>query len=49
MNWLIGFVIACCIATSAFAQSTGEQLRVATRIVKPFVFEEKGELTGFSV
>ena len=49
MDWLIGFVIACCMATSAFAQSAGEQLRVATRIVKPFVFEDEGKLTGFSV
>src|SRR5207342_545386 len=49
MNWLFGLVIACCAASNAFAQSAGGPLRVATRIVKPFVFEEKGKLTGFSV
>src|SRR2546425_9347530 len=30
-----------------FAQP--ESLRVATRIIKPFVFEEGGDLTGFSI
>lgn len=49
MNWLFALVIACCAASNAFAQSAGGPLRVATRIVKPFVFEEKGKLTGFSV
>jgi polar amino acid transport system substrate-binding protein len=32
----------------AFSQSQDDNLRVATRMVKPFVFEEKGSLTGFS-
>jgi polar amino acid transport system substrate-binding protein len=36
-------------AASAFAQAQQENLRVATRLVKPFAFEEKGKLTGFSV
>lgn len=49
MKWPFGLVIACCLATNAFAQSAEEHLRVATRIVKPFVFEENGKLTGFSV
>jgi polar amino acid transport system substrate-binding protein len=31
------------------AQAPAETLRVATRVVKPFVFEERGQLTGFSV
>jgi polar amino acid transport system substrate-binding protein len=33
----------------AQAQESQPNLRVATRLVKPFVFEEKGRLTGFSV
>ena len=37
------------LASSAFAQPRVESLRVATRLVKPFVFEENGNLTGFSV
>jgi len=37
------------LATNAFAQPQAERLRVATRVVKPFVFEEKSQLTGFSV
>ena len=37
------------IAASVLAQPQQKQLRVATRIIKPFVFEEKGKLTGFSV
>ena len=49
MNWLVGVVLACCSASSAFAQPAQEQLKVATRIVRPFVFEEKGSLTGFSI
>ena len=31
------------------AQPSKENLAVATRLVRPFVFEEKGKLTGFSV
>ncbi|HWH76900.1 MAG TPA: transporter substrate-binding domain-containing protein, partial [Candidatus Binatus sp.] len=31
------------------AQSKNDQLRVATRLVQPFVFEANGNLTGFSV
>ena len=37
------------IAPSAFTQSQEPKLLVATRLVKPFVFEESGQLTGFSV
>ena len=33
----------------AFSRSQDDNLCVATRMVKPFVFEEKGSLTGFSV
>src|SRR4029077_8010855 len=34
---------------SAWAQPREATLHVATRLVKPFVFEERGQLTGFSV
>jgi polar amino acid transport system substrate-binding protein len=37
------------VPTLVFAQPTGHRLRVATRIVKPFVFEESQALTGFSI
>ena len=33
----------------ALAQPQPEKLRVVTRLVKPFVFEEGGTLTGFSI
>jgi ABC-type amino acid transport substrate-binding protein len=36
-------------ANSVFAQAQQEKLRVATRLVKPFVYDEAGTLTGFSV
>jgi len=50
MNRLLGFFIFYgCLTAGVWAQTSGDQLRVATRIVKPFVFEDKGKLTGFSV
>lgn len=50
MNWLLGIgFFLCCLTASAEAQPQGEPLRVATRVVKPFVFEDKGKLTGFSI
>jgi polar amino acid transport system substrate-binding protein len=36
-------------ATPVFGQPREPKLRVATRIIKPFVFEENGALTGFSI
>jgi len=33
----------------AFAQPKAGRLRVATRLVRPFVYEQQGQLTGFSV
>ena len=36
-------------SNAAFAQVQQEKLRVATRTIKPFVFEENGALTGFSI
>jgi len=49
MKKLIVSVLLCWLAANAFAQPQAGRLRVATRVVKPFVFEEKGQLTGFSV
>src|SRR5580765_2029095 len=37
------------IVPFAFAQPKEQKLRVATRLIKPFVYEEGGQLTGFSV
>jgi polar amino acid transport system substrate-binding protein len=37
------------VPTAGLAQVPNEVLRVATRVVKPFVFEERGQLTGFSI
>ncbi|HEY2922220.1 MAG TPA: transporter substrate-binding domain-containing protein [Candidatus Binatia bacterium] len=39
----------CVFASAAQAQPKVENLRVATRQIRPFVFEENGRLTGFSV
>ena len=36
-------------APSAFTQPQEPKLLVATRLIKPFVFEESGQLTGFRV
>ena len=35
-------------APAAFTQPQELKLQVATRLIKPFVFEESGQLTGFS-
>ena len=46
------FILAltlCLSAAAGFAQPKAEGLRVATRLVRPFVFEENGRLTGFSI
>ena len=50
MKWFVGlFIFYGCLISSALAQPAAEPVRVATRIVKPFVFEENGKLTGFSI
>ena len=49
MKLRVGLLFSCLLVSNSFAQSQGETLRVATRLVKPFVIEEKGSLTGFSV
>jgi polar amino acid transport system substrate-binding protein len=37
------------LASSTLAQPKAEKLQVATRLVRPFVYEQQGQLTGFSV
>lgn len=49
MKRLIVPLCLCLCAAYSSAQTQPESLRVATRLVKPFVFEDKGKLTGFSV
>ena len=49
MKWLIGLFVCFCLSSTALAQPAAEKLRVATRLVKPFAFEENGKRTGFSV
>jgi len=45
---LIASLLLCC-AAPANGQPKEEKLRVATRLVRPFVYEQQGQLTGFSV
>jgi polar amino acid transport system substrate-binding protein len=45
---LIVSLLLCC-AAPAFGQPKEEKLRIATRLVRPFVYEQQGQLTGFSV
>jgi polar amino acid transport system substrate-binding protein len=42
-------LLTCLAPIAAFSQPTEPTLRVATRIIKPFVFEENRALTGFSI
>ena len=49
MKIVTALILSFATVSSAVAQTQHEPLRVATRLVKPFVFEEKGQLTGFSV
>src|SRR5215475_8511364 len=49
MKKLIASLFLSLLATQSFGQPKPENLRVATRLVKPFVFEDKGQLSGFSV
>src|SRR6266545_2315012 len=49
MKTPILILFLCLLAGAALAQSKGENLRVATRQIRPFVFEENGRLTGFSI
>ena len=38
-----------CFAPYTFGQSQPSKLRVATRLVRPFVYDQQGQLTGFSI
>jgi polar amino acid transport system substrate-binding protein len=38
-----------CFAPQTFGQSQSGKLRVATRLVQPFVYGQQGQLTGFSI
>ena len=49
MKQIIASLFLCLLATHSSAQPQPESLRVATRLVKPFVFEDQGKLSGFSV
>src|SRR5574341_2680553 len=49
MRKLTALVFVLLAYAPAWSQPRAENLRVATRLVKPFVFEEKGQLTGFTV
>ncbi len=49
MRKLLALVFVLIACAPALSQPRDENLRVATRLVRPFVFEEKGRLTGFSV
>jgi polar amino acid transport system substrate-binding protein len=49
MKKLILVPLLLLFASIAFAQSKDGKLRVATRLIKPFVYEQQGQLTGFSV
>jgi polar amino acid transport system substrate-binding protein len=49
MKTLIISLFLCLFACNAFAQQKEDKLHVATRLIRPFVFEEGGRLTGFSI
>jgi polar amino acid transport system substrate-binding protein len=49
MKTLMISLFLCLFACNAFAEQKEDQLRVATRLIRPFVFEENGRLTGFSI
>jgi polar amino acid transport system substrate-binding protein len=49
MKKLVAVFFIFLTAPSAFTPPQEPKLLVATRLVKPFVFEESGQLTGFSV
>ena len=49
MKRFIAALFLCLFAPYSTAQAQPQSVRVATRLVKPFVFEDKGQLTGFSV
>src|SRR5947207_240853 len=46
---LTAIVAALINASGSHAQAPASKLRVATRIIPPFVMQDKGQLTGFSI
>jgi ABC-type amino acid transport substrate-binding protein len=49
MKRLIMVCLIFLTAPAAFTQPQELKLQVAARLIKPFIFEESGQLTGFSV
>jgi len=49
VKWLAVIPLLLLVVMPAPGMAQPESLRVATRIIKPFVFEDGGELTGFSI
>jgi len=49
VKWLAATILLLFVFVPASGQAQPESLRVATRIVRPFVFEEGTNLTGFSI
>jgi polar amino acid transport system substrate-binding protein len=49
VKWLAAIIVVLFVVMPQSSQAQPESLRVATRVVKPFVFEEGGNLTGFSI
>ena len=45
----LGLLALLLLTGSSRAQAPVKSLRVATRVIPPFVFEENGKLTGFSI
>jgi polar amino acid transport system substrate-binding protein len=48
-RFVLTIALAVMLSTSAAAQSTGPQLRAVVSVVPPFVMQENGSLTGFSI
>jgi len=49
MKYLASALLILLVPASVLAQDPNEVVRVATREVRPFVFEDRGRLTGFSI
>src|SRR5438093_13163105 len=49
MGRLAGALFFLLVPAAVLAQTPTASVRVATRVVRPFVFEEGGELKGFSI
>ena len=49
MPLLVPLLLLLLLSASSHAQTPAQPLRVATRVIPPFVFEENGKLAGFSI